>query len=167
MIWKITMIVIFASSKLELIETFAKIVAKRQIDDCFWIFSFSDFFSWVACRVCWNFDDTWSKFLSWTWRVRFVDAIDHSLLWLLFLKSFAFFYFLFCEVLLTLLALRPKNEIYWNETRCSCAIIRTFVRDSRMFIEQIVFSLNLEFDKYMTQWFANFLRMSIYVFDLR
>ena len=35
MIWKNTIVVIFAFDKFELIETFAKIVAKRQTDDCF------------------------------------------------------------------------------------------------------------------------------------
>ena len=43
MIWKIIMIVIFSFSKFELIDLFAEIVAKRQIDDCFWNFFFSDF----------------------------------------------------------------------------------------------------------------------------
>ena len=56
MIWKNIIIVIFAFDKFVLIETFAKIVAKRQIDDCFEIFS-QWFFHRIVCHVCWNFDD--------------------------------------------------------------------------------------------------------------
>ena len=68
MTWRIIMIVIFASSRLELIETFAKIVAitlsnwrllSRQIDDCFSL-SLSDllWFDRLSCllRFRWYYD---------------------------------------------------------------------------------------------------------------
>ena len=58
--WRSIVVVIFSSSRFELIDLSAEIVAKRQIDDCFWIFSLSDLFHWVVC-ACWDFDDTMIK----------------------------------------------------------------------------------------------------------
>ena len=65
MIWKIIVIVIFSFNKFELIDLFAKIVAKRQIDDCFWIFFLNDFFlsSRLSCllkfRWCYDQNSLW------------------------------------------------------------------------------------------------------------
>ena len=56
--WKIIIIMIFSFNKFELIDLFTEIVAKRQIDDCFWIFFLNDLFYRVVCHVCWNVDDT-------------------------------------------------------------------------------------------------------------
>ena len=71
MTWKIIIIVIFSSDRFELIDLSVKIVAKRHVDDCFWIFSLNDFISIESCllRFRWYYDQ---NFL---WTRRIVDIL--------------------------------------------------------------------------------------------
>ena len=107
-------------------------IAKRQINDCFWIFFFNNFFVlveismilWFKINYCFVFDidfhvndlfeSNCCKIDVFNFKMRFVDAIDH-LLWLLFL-DFAFFLFFFlwnssCSIWNSIKIKKTKNSI--------------------------------------------------------